>query len=57
MQGDKFSHFLISKKDGWTEAVNTYQTASMLDPSNFGARLNSAGVRLRLADDRSNGFQ
>ena len=64
MQGDKVSHqhHLISRKDAsqedvWTNAVDVYRTASMLDPSNFGARLNSASVRLRLADNRSNAFQ
>ena len=56
-QGDKLLHLLIPKKDAWTSAVDTYRTASMIDPSNFGARLNSASVRLRLADDRSNAFQ
>ena len=57
MQGDRASHRLISKKDAWINAVDIYRLASMLDPSNFEARLNSAGVRLRLANDGSNAFQ
>ena len=56
-QGDR-----LSGSSRWLEkdtgnSIDSYRLASMIDPSNFGARLNSAAVRLRLADDDSQAFQ
>ena len=57
-QGDNISGLSRRlEKNAWIDSVDTYRLASMIDPSNFGARLNCAAMRLRIANDGSQSFQ
>ena len=48
MQGDVQA--TSQKLSEWTAALESYRLATLIDPTNFEARLNSAAVRLQLAD-------